>query len=167
VTSRPGSGSCRAKTPLAANRSSGRSRNGAIAICDAFWWSEPAAVLRYARHKPENGHRVGDAPVGAAFFQRANEVVASKQANRATHSVHHRELALAGVQRGLDRRVDMCSSGVSDANLVDIATVTGTPRAFSAGVIGFVSFIAKSSVSTAALASSFVIGWPRGGCDMQ
>ena len=27
---------------LAANRSSGRSRNGAIAICDAFWWSEPA-----------------------------------------------------------------------------------------------------------------------------
>jgi transposase len=56
------------------------------------------AVLRYARHKPENGHRVGDAPVGAAFFQRANEVVASKQANRATHSVHHRELALAGVQ---------------------------------------------------------------------
>jgi transposase len=42
VTSRPGSGSCRAKTPLAANRSSGRSRNGAIAICDEFWWSEPA-----------------------------------------------------------------------------------------------------------------------------
>ena len=29
VTSRPGSGSCRAKTLLAANRSSGRSRNGA------------------------------------------------------------------------------------------------------------------------------------------
>src|SRR6478609_3603460 len=24
------------------NRSSGRSRNGAIAICDEFWWSEPA-----------------------------------------------------------------------------------------------------------------------------
>ena len=88
------------------------------------------AVLRYARHKPENGHRVGDAPVGAAFFQRANEVVASKQANRATHSVHHRELPLAGVQRGLDRRVDMCSSGVSDANLVDIATVTGATRLF-------------------------------------
>ena len=42
VTSRPGSGWCRAKTQLAANRSSGRSRNGAIAICDAFWWSEPA-----------------------------------------------------------------------------------------------------------------------------
>src|SRR5207344_2071272 len=42
VTSRPGSGSCRAKTRLAANRSSGRSRNGAIAICDEFWWSEPA-----------------------------------------------------------------------------------------------------------------------------
>jgi Transposase IS116/IS110/IS902 family len=42
VTSRPGSGSRRAKTPLAANRSSGRSRNGANAICDAFWWSEPA-----------------------------------------------------------------------------------------------------------------------------
>jgi hypothetical protein len=41
---------------------------------------------------------------------------------------------------------------------------------FSAGVIGFVSFIAKSSVSTAALASSFVIGWPRGNvgkADMQ
>ena len=28
----------------AANRSSGRSRNRAIAICDAFWWSEP---MRY------------------------------------------------------------------------------------------------------------------------
>src|SRR4029077_3338221 len=42
VTSRPGSGSCRAKTRLAANRSLGRSRNGAIAICDEFWWSEPA-----------------------------------------------------------------------------------------------------------------------------
>jgi transposase len=41
VTSRPGSGLCRAKTRLAANRSSGRSRNGAIAICDEFWWSEP------------------------------------------------------------------------------------------------------------------------------
>ena len=38
----PGSGWCRAKTQPAANRSSGRSRNGAIAICDAFWWSEPA-----------------------------------------------------------------------------------------------------------------------------
>ena len=42
VTSRPGSRSCRTKTRLAANRSSGRSRNGAIAICDEFWWSEPA-----------------------------------------------------------------------------------------------------------------------------
>ena len=30
------------ETRLAANRSSGRSRNGAIAICDEFWWSEPA-----------------------------------------------------------------------------------------------------------------------------
>ena len=39
--SRPGSGSCRGKIRLAANRSSGRSRNRAIAICDAFWWSEP------------------------------------------------------------------------------------------------------------------------------
>ena len=29
---------------LAASRSSGRSRNRAIAICDAFWWSEP---MRY------------------------------------------------------------------------------------------------------------------------
>ena len=42
VTSRPGSGSCREKTRPAANGSSGRSRNEAIAICDAFWWSEPA-----------------------------------------------------------------------------------------------------------------------------
>ena len=41
VTLRPGSGWCRAKTRPAASRSSGRSRNGAIAICDAFWWSEP------------------------------------------------------------------------------------------------------------------------------
>ena len=41
VISRPGSGSCRAKTRPAANRSLGRSRNGATAICDAFWWSEP------------------------------------------------------------------------------------------------------------------------------
>ena len=41
VTSRPGSKSCRAKIRLAASRSSGRSRNRAIAICDAFWWSEP------------------------------------------------------------------------------------------------------------------------------
>jgi transposase len=32
------------------NRGSGRSRNRAIAICDAFWWSEPA---RYARQQPE------------------------------------------------------------------------------------------------------------------
>jgi 2-hydroxychromene-2-carboxylate isomerase len=42
--------------------------------------------------------------------------------------------------------------------------------AFSADVIGFVSFSAKSSVSTAALASSFVIGLPRGDvgkADMQ
>ena len=36
-------------------RSSGRSRNGAIAICDAFWWSEPArycdtAGRRLSRH---------------------------------------------------------------------------------------------------------------------
>ena len=37
----------------AANRSSGRSRNRAIAICDEFWWSEPAQCCRYARHKPE------------------------------------------------------------------------------------------------------------------
>ena len=41
VTWRPGSGSCRGRIRLAANRSSGRSRNRAIAICDAFWWSEP------------------------------------------------------------------------------------------------------------------------------
>ena len=41
---RPGSGSCRVKIRPAANRSSGRSRNRAIAICDAFWWSEP---MRY------------------------------------------------------------------------------------------------------------------------
>src|SRR5262245_41913059 len=42
VTSRPGSDSCRGKIRLAASRSSGRSRNRAIAICDAFWWSGPA-----------------------------------------------------------------------------------------------------------------------------
>ena len=41
------------RTGLAANGSFGRSRNGAIAIYDEFWWSEPAQVLRYARHKPE------------------------------------------------------------------------------------------------------------------
>ena len=29
------------KTRPAASTGSGRSRNGAIAICDAFWWSEP------------------------------------------------------------------------------------------------------------------------------
>ena len=40
VISRPGSGSCRGRIRPAANRSSGRSRNRAIAICDAFWWSE-------------------------------------------------------------------------------------------------------------------------------
>ena len=34
----------RAKIRPAASRSSGRSRNRAIAICDAFWWSEP---MRY------------------------------------------------------------------------------------------------------------------------
>jgi len=44
ATSRPGSGSYRAKIRPAASRSSGRSRNRAIAICDAFWWSEP---MRY------------------------------------------------------------------------------------------------------------------------
>ena len=41
------------------------------------------------------GHGVGDARVGAAFFQRANEVVASKQANRSTHinrRVHRAEI---------------------------------------------------------------------------
>ena len=59
------------ETPLAANRSSGRSRNGAIAICDAFWWSEPArfwrssAVWRLAARltsfaqKPERVRRIG------------------------------------------------------------------------------------------------------------
>ena len=41
VTSRPGSGSCHDKIRPAANRSLDRSRNRAIAICDAFWWSEP------------------------------------------------------------------------------------------------------------------------------
>ena len=41
ATSRPGSGSYRAKIRPAANRSSGRSPNRATAICDAFWWSEP------------------------------------------------------------------------------------------------------------------------------
>jgi hypothetical protein len=38
---RPGSGSCRGKIPPGASRSSGRPRNRAIAICDAFWWWEP------------------------------------------------------------------------------------------------------------------------------
>ena len=38
---RPGSGSYRGRIRPAANRSSVRSRNRAIAICDAFWWSEP------------------------------------------------------------------------------------------------------------------------------
>jgi len=37
---RPGSGSYRGRIRPAANRSSVRSRNRAIAICDAFWWSE-------------------------------------------------------------------------------------------------------------------------------
>ena len=41
VTSRPGSGSCRAKIRPAASRSSGRSRNRATATCDAFWSLEP------------------------------------------------------------------------------------------------------------------------------
>jgi hypothetical protein len=51
-----------------------------------------------------------------------------------------------------------------------LAAAISQNASFSAGVIGFVSFIAKSSVSTAALASSFVIGWPRGNvgkADMQ
>jgi transposase len=34
-------GLVRAKIQLAANRSSGRSRNRATAICAAFWWLEP------------------------------------------------------------------------------------------------------------------------------
>jgi transposase len=41
VTSRPGSGSCREKTRPGVNRNSGQSRNRAIAICAAFWWSGP------------------------------------------------------------------------------------------------------------------------------
>jgi transposase len=38
---RPGSGSYRGRIRPAASRSSVRSRNRAIAIYDAFWWSEP------------------------------------------------------------------------------------------------------------------------------
>ena len=41
ATSQPGSASCRAKTRPAANRSSGRSRNRAIATCAASWSLEP------------------------------------------------------------------------------------------------------------------------------
>ena len=46
VTSRPGSGSCRARALLAANRSSGRSRNGAIAILRRILVVGACAVLR-------------------------------------------------------------------------------------------------------------------------
>ena len=42
VTLRLRSGSCRAKTRPAANSGSVRSRNAGIAICAAFWWSEPS-----------------------------------------------------------------------------------------------------------------------------
>jgi transposase len=40
VILRPGLGSCRARIRLAANKSLVRSPSRAIAICDAFWWSE-------------------------------------------------------------------------------------------------------------------------------
>jgi len=42
VTLLPGSGWCHEKPQQAGSRSSGQSRNKAIAICDASWWSEPA-----------------------------------------------------------------------------------------------------------------------------
>ena len=53
VTSRPGSGWCRAKIRPAASRSSGRSRNRAIAICDAFWWSGRLRGVAARASKPE------------------------------------------------------------------------------------------------------------------
>ena len=53
VILRPGSGSCRARIRPAASRSSVRSRNRAIAICDAFWWSERLRCCGARSSKPE------------------------------------------------------------------------------------------------------------------
>ena len=75
----------------------------------------------------DRDHGVGDAGVGAALLDGADQIAAAEHADGLAGGIDHRELALAGLQQRLHRRVEMFI-GLSVSKCVTMAWLTGTPR---------------------------------------